>query len=246
MNACKELYEVLHSHGSGNRFCFTRDCCQLVVASDCDLSLYDALSGILLKKEKLAFKFSYGIASVRPVGARILTVLDDILRIWNANLEESVNYELENRATCACVSPLEDILVVALNSGSAVILDAFTLMPMNKFTLDFGSERPRAAVQSLQVNEAGTRLLTEFTFRLLSLHVYDLSSGIVLFQLTSSAKVCFSFDFQCIYGSSLKGLLCWEAGSGSAIECPFSSTRGRPDGYRVLQVFGESATVILY
>jgi WD40 repeat protein len=47
MNACKELYEVLHSRGSGNRFCFTRDCCQLVVASDCDLCLYDALSGIL-------------------------------------------------------------------------------------------------------------------------------------------------------------------------------------------------------
>jgi hypothetical protein len=108
-----------------------------------------------------------------------------------------------------------DTVVLALHRGGFSMLSLPTLVRLKIF-----GRCPEGA-RAVQFNAAGCHLLADLHS---VVHVYDIMTETLIFQFDSSGGVCYSFDFNHIYGSAQNaGLLCWDANAGCAVQCPFTT-----------------------
>jgi WD40 repeat protein len=192
----------------------------VIVGHNHSLALYDATTGILVK----LIRGRNSVVFAHVFHDRILTLSSDgFMKEWDHNLTELLPQQEQQQPErvlgynigCACISPSEDIIAFAAAEDSIGLLNPVTLR-VTKF-LDIVDD-----IDYLQFHMDGSRVLAGW--RGMHYSVIDLVSEAMLFDLRCSGGVCFSFDCASLYGSSADGtILCWDAESGTPIDCPFTA-----------------------
>jgi hypothetical protein len=126
------------------------------------------------------------------------------------------------------------MVAVALYGGVIVVMSTATLLPIKTIQLPLKGVPEVKAIQTMQINNQGGHLTVGYCQVFYpNVHVFDINSKTLLFQLTSAACVYYSLDCSCIYGSCRYGrLLCWDDVTSILIRCPFSVVVGSASHYR--------------
>jgi WD40 repeat protein len=223
--------------------CFSKDSDQLIVAFRSTVRFYMARSGCLLRVAGELFK---KITVVMHVRDKMLTAdSDGIIRLWDDGfIEEACHQQFTAAVVRCCVALSEDLLAVGLAGGQILILSLPTLETVKMF----GSASLKGGqFRCLQFSSTATRLLADeviYNSSKPNVHIYDVHTGSLLFDLLSYGAVCYSFDGAYIYGSSLaKGLRCWDSENGIENEIPFEAIENKI--YQLLSVFCADGVILM-
>jgi hypothetical protein len=111
--------------------------------------------------------------------------------------------------------------------GSSLSGPCLVFVELASFTVINTIRMPRsqALIDYVQFNSSGNKAIARLSppLKKCTNLVCDVSAGTVLsrFSLSETPGLCYSADGTCINGSSSSGLLCWNAETGSAAQCPF-------------------------
>jgi WD40 repeat protein len=187
--------------------CFTQDSDQLIVAFRSTVRFYMARSGCLLRVAGEQFKKITVVIHARD---KMLTATPDgVISLWDDGFkEEECRQQFTTAVIRCCTARSEDLLAVGLAGGQILILSLATLETTKMFR---SPSLEGKEFRCLQFSSTAARLLAdeEINGSRANVHIYDVQTGSLLFDLFSHGGVCYSFDGAYIYGSSVaKGLRC--------------------------------------